>query len=57
MKNCIWVTLALVPEIEFLEWTIEDQLRQSRFVARRDDKNWREIVREVMAGSPLQESQ
>jgi len=27
MKNCIWVTLALGAEIEFPEWTVEDQLR------------------------------
>ena len=46
MKNCIWVRPALVAEIEFLEWTVEDQLRQSRFVSMKEDKIGTEIVRE-----------
>ena len=33
MKNWIWVRPAFVANIEFLEWTVEDQLRHSRFVS------------------------
>jgi bifunctional non-homologous end joining protein LigD len=47
MKNCVWVNPALVAEIEFLEWTVEDQLRQSRFVALREDKNAADILRKT----------
>jgi hypothetical protein len=32
--------------IEFLEWTEGDRLRHSKFVALRDDKNPREVVKE-----------
>jgi hypothetical protein len=33
-------------KIEFLEWTTGDRLRPSKFVALRDDKNPREVVKE-----------
>jgi bifunctional non-homologous end joining protein LigD len=46
MANCIWLKPELVAQIEFTEWTVEDQLRQSRFVGLRNDKNPSEVVRE-----------
>jgi bifunctional non-homologous end joining protein LigD len=45
MKKCVWVRPKLVAVIEFLEWTEGDRLRHSKFVALRDDKNPREVVK------------
>ncbi len=47
MKKCIWVRPKLVAVIEFLEWTEGDRLRHSKFVALRDDKNPREVIKEA----------
>src|SRR5258706_15844910 len=47
MKKCVWVHPKLVAVIEFLEWTESDRLRHSKFVALRDDKNPREVVKEA----------
>jgi ATP-dependent DNA ligase len=47
MKKCEWVRPKLVAVVEFLEWTEGDRLRHSNFVALRDDKNSREVVKEV----------
>ncbi|HZS61211.1 MAG TPA: non-homologous end-joining DNA ligase [Gemmatimonadaceae bacterium] len=41
-----WVRPEVVAEIEFREWTSDDHLRHSRFVALRDDKEARDIRRE-----------
>jgi len=46
MKDCRWVKPVLVGQFEFLEWTGENHLRHSRFVALRDDKTAREVHRE-----------
>ena len=46
MNKCVWVRPKLVAVIEFLEWTEGDRLRHSKFVALRDDKNPREVVKE-----------
>jgi bifunctional non-homologous end joining protein LigD len=46
MKECRWVKPALVGQFEFLEWTGDDHLRHSRFVALREDKNPLEVLRE-----------
>jgi ATP-dependent DNA ligase len=46
MKKCSWVRPKLVAVIEFLEWTEGDTLRHSKFVALRDDKNPRDVVKE-----------
>ena len=46
MKDCRWVKPVLVGQFEFLEWTGENHLRHSRFIALRDDKKAREVVRE-----------
>jgi ATP-dependent DNA ligase len=36
----------LVGQFEFLEWTGENHLRHSGFIALREDKNPRDVVRE-----------
>jgi DNA ligase D-like protein (predicted ligase) len=46
MKECRWVKPVLVGQFEFLEWTAENHLRHSRFIALREDTNPREVVRE-----------
>src|SRR5205807_1266862 len=47
MKKCVWVRTELVAVIEFLEWTEGDRLRHAKFIALRDDKDAREVVKEV----------
>lgn len=47
MKKCVWVRPALVAVIEFLEWTEGDRLRHCKFVALRDDKDARDVVKET----------
>ncbi len=47
MKKCVWVRPKLIAVIEFLEWTEGDRLRHSKFVALRDDKNPRGVVKEA----------
>jgi DNA ligase D-like protein (predicted ligase) len=47
MKKCVWLHPEAVAQVEFLEWTGADRLRHSKFVALRDDKNPRTIVKET----------
>jgi ATP-dependent DNA ligase len=49
MPSCRWLEPRLVGQFEFLEWTGEGYLRHTRFVALRDDKDAREVVREGAA--------
>jgi len=49
MKKCVWVRPEVVAQIEFLEWTEGDRLRHSKFVALRDDKDPRKVVKEQPA--------
>ena len=51
MKDCRWVKPVLVGQFEFLEWTGENHLRHSRFVALRDDKKARDVVGASMVRS------
>ncbi len=46
MKQCVWVHPKLVVVVEFLEWTEGDRLRHSKFVALRDGKDPRSVVKE-----------
>ena len=46
MKECVWLKPVLVGQFEFAEWTPDNHLRHSRFVALRDDKEAREVHRE-----------
>jgi bifunctional non-homologous end joining protein LigD len=47
MKNCVWIKPVVVAEVEFTEWTPDGHLRQAKFVALREDKSAREVVRET----------
>jgi bifunctional non-homologous end joining protein LigD len=47
MKACVWVKPKAVVRIDFLEWTGADKLRHTKFVAMRDDKDPRKVVRET----------
>jgi len=46
MKECIWIRPEFVANFEFLEWTDSNHVRHIKFVALRDDKDPREVVRE-----------
>ncbi len=46
MAECRWLKPELVAQIEFAEWTEGDHLRHSKFVALRDDKDPKDVVRE-----------
>jgi bifunctional non-homologous end joining protein LigD len=46
MKECVWLKPVLVAQVEFLEWTADNHLRHSRFVALREDKKAKDVRRE-----------
>jgi bifunctional non-homologous end joining protein LigD len=46
MKKAVWLWPEAVAQIEFLEWTVGDGLRHSKFVGLREDKNPRRVVKE-----------
>jgi bifunctional non-homologous end joining protein LigD len=46
MKDCRWVKPVLVGQFEFTEWTPDNHLRHSRFIALRDDKKPKDVARE-----------
>jgi len=46
MAECVWLKPVLVGQFEFLEWTADNHLRHSRFIALREDKKARDVVRE-----------
>ena len=41
-----FVLAVLVGQLEFVEWTPDDHLRHTKFVALRDDKSARDVTRE-----------
>jgi len=45
MKDCRWLKPVLVAQIDFLNWTGENHLRHTKFVALRDDKAARDVTR------------
>jgi bifunctional non-homologous end joining protein LigD len=47
MKVCVWVRPELVARFDFLEWTDSNHVRHIKFVAMRDDKDPRKVVREA----------
>jgi bifunctional non-homologous end joining protein LigD len=47
MKACIWVKPETVVRIDFAEWTGADKLRHTKFVALRDDKAPKKVVKET----------
>ncbi|HTT77688.1 MAG TPA: hypothetical protein VMF50_17120 [Candidatus Binataceae bacterium] len=49
MSNCRWLKPSLVAAIEFAEWTSAGHLRHAKFIALRDDKDAKEVVRDALA--------
>jgi DNA ligase D-like protein (predicted ligase) len=47
MKGCVWLKPKAVVRIDFAEWTGSDKLRHTKYVAMRDDKDPRKVVRET----------
>ena len=47
MKKCRWLKPEFVAQIEFTEWTQGNHLRHSRFAGLRDDKDPRDVHREL----------
>jgi ATP-dependent DNA ligase len=47
MKECIWVKPEAVAQIELLEWTGAMHLRHTKFIALRDDKDPRKVVKKA----------
>ncbi len=47
MKDCVWLQPEAVARFDFLEWTGADHLRHTKFVAMRDDKDPKKVVRET----------
>jgi bifunctional non-homologous end joining protein LigD len=47
IKECRWLKPRLVCEVGFVEWTDTSNLRHAKFVAMRDDKEAREVMRET----------
>ena len=47
MKECRWLKPVLVGQFDFVEWTTDNHLRHSRFVALREDKDPRHVWRET----------
>jgi len=45
MEECTWIKPVLVGQFEFTEWTPDNHLRHSRFVALREDKHPMEVRR------------
>ena len=48
MSKCRWLEPRLVAAIEFAEWTSANHLRHAKFIALRDDKDAKEVVREAL---------
>jgi DNA ligase D-like protein (predicted ligase) len=47
MKECVWLKPIAVARVDFLEWTGADHLRHTKFIAMRDDKDPRKVVKET----------
>jgi ATP-dependent DNA ligase len=46
MEECRWLKPVLVGQFEFTEWTPDNHLRHSRFVALRDGRKAKDVLRE-----------
>ncbi len=45
--STLWLKPEAVAQIDFLEWTGGDHLRHTKFVALREDKDPKKVVRET----------
>ncbi len=48
MKDCRWLAPQLVGQFEFVEWTSDNHLRHSSFLALREDKNAMDVRKEIV---------
>jgi bifunctional non-homologous end joining protein LigD len=46
MANCRWIKPVLVGQFDFLEWTADNHLRHTKFIALREDKKPKDVMRE-----------
>jgi bifunctional non-homologous end joining protein LigD len=46
MKDCRWLKPMLAAQIEFVEWTGDNHLRHTKFIALQEDKPARDVKRE-----------
>jgi bifunctional non-homologous end joining protein LigD len=46
MKNLRWLRPELVAQVQFVDWTTGNHLRHAKFVALRDDKEARSVIKE-----------
>src|SRR2546422_9646082 len=46
MADCRWIKPVLVGQFEFLEWTADNHLRHTKFMALRDHKKAKDVRRE-----------
>lgn len=51
MADCRWLKPVLVGQFEFVEWTADNHLRHTKFVALREDKPAGDVRRESSAGA------
>lgn len=51
MKECKWLKPKLVAQIDFMDWTEGNHLREATFAGMRDDKDPREVGKETASGS------
>jgi ATP-dependent DNA ligase len=47
MKECRWLKPMLVGQFEYLEFTPDNHLRHSSFIALREDRDARDVRREI----------
>jgi len=45
--RCVWLNPQVFAEAEFLEWTVADHLRHTKYIRLRDDKDPRTVVMET----------
>jgi bifunctional non-homologous end joining protein LigD len=55
-RGAHWVRPALVSEVEFTQWTNDGRLRHPSFTGLREDKDPREVVRELARSTPQRRS-
>ena len=48
MAECRWLKPSLVGQFEFVEWTPDKHLRHARFIGLREDKNPKDVAREII---------
>ena len=53
MADCRWLKPVLVGQFEFLEWSGDNHLRHSKFVALREDKSAGDVKREENSAEPM----